>query len=580
MSEVGKTIALIRALGTPTDAQVTSAVEGWLDDHPEATTTVTDGSITNAKLASSFVTPGTAAAYSSSATYAVGDYCFHNGSLYRCTTAITTAEAWTAAHWTAVALGNDVSDLKSAINAQSDVIHEITETYTPHNLYDYTKVEQNKYLNPNGSMENYNGRLVTDYIPATPGKYIVGSYISGSNNSVTRQSYSAICCYDENKNVVSGGDYNKSAFLVPSGVAYVRITYAGTMLLDTAMVENSDTDMPTTFEYYHEPTKFIADGISVYPPKMGYMIARGDIASDGSLYLPVQNVKNDNVLAFTANISAFDSIRIGKSQDAIVTIDSTNITIHSDQGDYTEAHGLTIENNIQILITNKTDVKADIIRIASNGQSHTVTGAHRFIMDEGQPFVTSVGSVLTDAVFAWTSRNINKPIWLFGDSYFSWYASRWTYYLAQDGYTKSCMLNGFAGENAPAAMTALRSLLTVRAPNIVVWCMGMNNADESNSVNARWKNAYDELVGLSKSYGFELILATIPNTPTVKNSYKNDIVINSGYRYIDFAKAVNIPGTSNWYSGMLDDDNVHPTAQGAVSLYGQVLADFPEITSI
>lgn len=116
MSEVGKTIALIRALGTPTDAQVTSAVEGWLDDHPEATTTVTDGSITNAKLASSFVTPGTASAYSSSATYAVGDYVFYNGTLYRCITAITTAEAWTAEHWAAAALGNDVSDLKSAIN--------------------------------------------------------------------------------------------------------------------------------------------------------------------------------------------------------------------------------------------------------------------------------------------------------------------------------------------------------------------------------------------------------------------------------------------------------------------------------
>ena len=37
-------------VGTPTDAQVGSAVSDWLDDHPEATTTVQDGSITNAKL--------------------------------------------------------------------------------------------------------------------------------------------------------------------------------------------------------------------------------------------------------------------------------------------------------------------------------------------------------------------------------------------------------------------------------------------------------------------------------------------------------------------------------------------------
>lgn len=53
MSELGKTIALIRALGTPTDAQVISAVGTWLDDHPEATTTVEDGAISYAKLDSS-----------------------------------------------------------------------------------------------------------------------------------------------------------------------------------------------------------------------------------------------------------------------------------------------------------------------------------------------------------------------------------------------------------------------------------------------------------------------------------------------------------------------------------------------
>ena len=34
----------------PTDAQVAQAVDDYLDDHPEATTTVQDGAITYAKL--------------------------------------------------------------------------------------------------------------------------------------------------------------------------------------------------------------------------------------------------------------------------------------------------------------------------------------------------------------------------------------------------------------------------------------------------------------------------------------------------------------------------------------------------
>ena len=62
--------------------------------------------------------------YSSSATYAVGDYCFHAGTLYKCTTAITTAENWTSGHWTAAKLAEDTSELKNAVDAQSEQIGE------------------------------------------------------------------------------------------------------------------------------------------------------------------------------------------------------------------------------------------------------------------------------------------------------------------------------------------------------------------------------------------------------------------------------------------------------------------------
>ena len=46
--------------------------------------------------------------YSSSSTYAVGDYVMYNAQLYKCNTAITTEEAWTGAHWTQVPLANDI----------------------------------------------------------------------------------------------------------------------------------------------------------------------------------------------------------------------------------------------------------------------------------------------------------------------------------------------------------------------------------------------------------------------------------------------------------------------------------------
>lgn len=97
----------------------------------------------------------TASAYSASRTYAVGDYVIHNNNLYRCTTAITTAEAFTAAHWTQVVLGDDVCDLKS------DIDHKISFTT---NLYDGSSYENLFINNTAGQIQlSANGALV--YIP-------------------------------------------------------------------------------------------------------------------------------------------------------------------------------------------------------------------------------------------------------------------------------------------------------------------------------------------------------------------------------------------------------------------------------
>ena len=61
--------------------------------------------------------PNTIAAnYSASSTYAVGDHVLYNNALYQCKTAIETAEEWTAEHWTAVKVADEVSDLNRQIS--------------------------------------------------------------------------------------------------------------------------------------------------------------------------------------------------------------------------------------------------------------------------------------------------------------------------------------------------------------------------------------------------------------------------------------------------------------------------------
>lgn len=58
--------------------------------------------------------------YSSSSTYSVGDLVLHDGQLYECNTAISTAEAWTAAHWTAKTVADEVSSLKGGLDDKLD----------------------------------------------------------------------------------------------------------------------------------------------------------------------------------------------------------------------------------------------------------------------------------------------------------------------------------------------------------------------------------------------------------------------------------------------------------------------------
>lgn len=62
------------------------------------------------------IPPNIAPAYSASSTYAVGDYCTKDNVLYKCSTTISTAEAWNSAHWTQVQLATDVADIKDDLS--------------------------------------------------------------------------------------------------------------------------------------------------------------------------------------------------------------------------------------------------------------------------------------------------------------------------------------------------------------------------------------------------------------------------------------------------------------------------------
>ena len=320
--------------------------------------------------------------------------------------------------------------------------------------------------------------------------------------------------------------------------------------------------------------------------KTGYQRKTGSIASGGSLALTGKTaIKYGYQIIFKAFISAFNEIKLAfynYNNSAIlnaINITATDLVIYAGSTAVeTLPHGLTIANDISLVL----DYRVDGIKITlySNGESFTTTTTFvRLTSGVVSPSIISAGTVCTSATLEMTVPRGKNPIWYFGDSYISFTnAARWTYYLVHDDFDGNTLLNGYAGGTSATTVLALTALLQYGTPEYAVFATGMNDGSDSDSApSTSWVNARDNFISLCESNGIEMIFATVPTVPSVNNEQKNAWVKSSGYRYIDFAKAVGADGTGAWYTGMLSSDNVHPTEKGAKALYTQVLIDLPEI---
>ncbi len=240
-------------------------------------------------------------------------------------------------------------------------------------------------------------------------------------------------------------------------------------------------------------------------------------------------------------------------------------------------HGL----NIKDFLTVNIDVGAGYANIqimTSSGFMYTVKNVS-WDGRQGSPHVEAVSNVtLKNVSLKWNCDDYSSKVWMVGDSYFNVSdPSRWPSHLLQSGYTDNLMM-GYPGMASSKGIAEFEAALHYGTPVYAFWCMGMNDMDGDNSINSNWLSATERFIELCEARGIEVILSTIPSTPTRNNRMKNEWVRNSGYRYVDFDKAVVAnQNTGEWYFGMLYKDNVHPAKSGAQALYMQVLIDFPEI---
>lgn len=462
---------------------------------------------------------------------------------------------------------DDLQEIKTDFNA---FIENATKE-TTYNLYEtYTTPYTDGYMDLNGGIHSSATLFYTDKIPVKAG-YILRGITTDYTEAVALRFVTAF-----NGDVAvssAGSDADQNTYVVPEGIDSVVVTQ-----------RNASNGKTRSIEILGE------NGITEYVIKSipcGYMRDFGDMQDGSILKVSENNVKNQVVVAFSGNITTFDKLLIGQRkadnsqmESFYLEIDDVNITIHSDQPDIVLAHNLTIANDIQVLIRTENNAETSLIRLVSSGEVFEDTTPRRWLCDKGFAVAVSDGSVLTDCALSWTSRNINAPIWVFGDSYISLYNDRWVYYLLHDGFTDGAMLNGYAGENSVNAIKALKNLIKLTKPKYILWTLGMNDGDTQSEVNASWLYYFNMFISICKENNIEPILATVPNVPSINNRFKNSIIRNSGYRFVEFSKAVDADEDGVWINGTLGQDNVHPTMLGAKIAYQRLLADFPEITTL
>lgn len=313
------------------------------------------------------------------------------------------------------------------------------------------------------------------------------------------------------------------------------------------------------------------------------LIATAQKISNGEVLTIEENcIKKNKQLTFTGDISVMDTIVLRHGKDSFgssyVSINNKTIDVYYYSSSYklvkSVEHGLTINGQVECVLS-VSKLNELSIKLSANNRSYSVDNVY-WGGTRGKIQLESVNTEITNAKLTWSSDDYEKDVWIFGDSYVEINYTRWPYYVIPSN--DNFLLSGYGGATSAAMYNDWKTALTHETPKYAVWCLGMNDEDTEDGINASWLNCVKLFIADCEENNITPILATIPNTPTNNNTFKNEYVRNSGLKYIDFATAVgaNEPNSS-WHDGMLSSDNIHPAKSGAQALAKQIEKDLLEI---
>lgn len=324
----------------------------------------------------------------------------------------------------------------------------------------------------------------------------------------------------------------------------------------------------------------------------------GEMTSGDVVSLGFENAVTNKVWIFTGLLDgSFDTIRVGEYSEANneikrpyieVTSTQVNFKARLEVNDRVFTHGLTIANDLQIIVEKGMSGNVKTLIVQSNGQRWKCDTEPK-MGDMYRGVGCSSTCDFANATLTGSIKGLDKPVWVFGDSWVSLNSSRWVGQMIELGYDNGWLLNGHPGEDSEDAFKAFETLMSICQPKTIVWALGMNDADLSDTeINTSWLEYAEKVADVCDAYDVELILCTIPSVPASQGTYsgearnmnaKNDWIRESGRRFVDVESAVGADRSGNWIVGYWagDTDHTHPSEAGARAIMTQFLADVPEM---
>lgn len=419
----------------------------------------------------------------------------------------------------------------------------------------------NRYLKADGTAANFNNSYITDYIRWYGGDIAVEK-LSGA-------AIISICFYSSaneesflGNSQLPNGNIN-GLFLeeqIPSGTHYFRLS---TIYNDCKI---GCQGIEQLLQLNRKVNTLALDGkVRVY---------RNSLASTEQIDLPnIPSIKNNCTISFMANVTTMGYVDIAKGTSrwnrGHIRVTPTQIMVaHLNDDDWdTFNHGLTIEDYIVIRIEvgdSPKDAKIIVSTIDNATYSCTTT---EFDGTAQECFAkANNGTELTNCEFSFGIGR--EELLIMSDSYSDLFPP---YLNDYRGY----QIDGYAGQQSAGAYSSLLKVLGYfYRPKTIVWMLGMNDADNSDSINASYKEYLDKVIELCNDYQIKLVVCTIPNTPTMRHTYKNAYIKEVGVSYVDVAamlSASSFPAT--WYSNYLSADNIHPRVPEGCIAIAKILAN-------